>query len=348
VNAGPVEYRRREHRAVNRAETWLSFLRGAIRQVHPPMSEAEAVRDLMAQIDVLCEHNAKLIARTAELEEQHAKRDSVIQGMRSRGASERRAREKREQAERKTLIAEAVDEAKRAAKDAQREASDARRRQAKAEADADAATNDLARRRSLWATEARRLGNTISMLESRNEMLNAQIDRLKAGPKPPDAATLAAHKARADQADLLATAQASRAEALEAQVADLRRTAELLRGATEKSSTTRATAEERVRVLEAQVRDLEAQTAAAPKTAGRAPRQILSARGFLAEYIRTSRRLAQSAPGYRERLATWAQGEGPDVEAARMLAAAARDEQAPADVRLRAQTALAGLLGGVR
>jgi hypothetical protein len=51
---------------------------------------------------------------------------------------------------------------------------------------------------------------------------------------------------------------------------------------------------------------------------------------------------------HRARLATWAQGEGPDVEAARMLAAAARDEQAPADVRLRAQTALAGLLGGVR
>jgi chromosome segregation ATPase len=57
---------------------------------------------------------------------------------------------------------------------------------------------------------------------------------------------------------------------------------------------------------------------------------------------------ARSVTSHRARLAGWAAGEGADVEAARMLAVVVRDEAAPAEVRLRAQTALAGLLGGVR
>jgi translation initiation factor IF-2 len=57
---------------------------------------------------------------------------------------------------------------------------------------------------------------------------------------------------------------------------------------------------------------------------------------------------ARSVTSHRARLAGWAAGEGADVEAARALAVVVRDDAAPAEVRLRAQTALAGLLGGVR
>jgi len=57
---------------------------------------------------------------------------------------------------------------------------------------------------------------------------------------------------------------------------------------------------------------------------------------------------ARSVTSHRARLAGWAAGEGADVEAARALAVVVRDEAAPPEARMRAQTALAGLLGGVR
>ncbi len=98
----------------------------------------------------------------------------------------------------------------------------------------------------------------------------------------------------------------------------------------------------RIGRLEAAAEKAKAAPAAAPVAApvrGAAPREPL---------LLALTSGPKSVTAHRARLATWAQGEGPDVEAARMLAAAARDEQAPAEVRLRAQTALAGLLGGVR
>jgi hypothetical protein len=57
---------------------------------------------------------------------------------------------------------------------------------------------------------------------------------------------------------------------------------------------------------------------------------------------------ARSVTAHRARLAGWAAGEGADVEAARALAVVVRDDAAPPEARMRAQTALAGLLGGVR
>jgi len=98
----------------------------------------------------------------------------------------------------------------------------------------------------------------------------------------------------------------------------------------------------RISTLEAALEKAKAAPAAVPVAAvarGAAPREPLLA------VLATG---ARSVTSHRARLAGWAAGKGADVEAARALAVVVRDEAATPEARMRAQTALAGLLGGVR
>jgi hypothetical protein len=236
--------------------------------------------------------------------------------------------------------------------------------------------------RDALETERERSAALAKAVRAAQAKVNANARRVRAALEAELRAELAAELAAVEErtaralaaaeervtaaAALTAEAQARATKAIRAADDRAERARKLQRdGVAAAEAAATATAERKARAAEAKLRrELDTARAEVAKLeAGRAmlEREVAGARTEVEQHRRRPIPAAPREPlmavlatgarsvtSHRARLAGWAASEGADVEAARALAVVVRDDAAPPEARMRAQTALAGLLGGVR
>ena len=255
----------------------------------------------------------------------------------------------------------ALAEAERTATAAQRRAEASERHAAAAEAEV-----EMAERRRADATAG--ANTTAATLEALRKSIRAERRSIAGREGAVERRVQAAHREAEDRVAQAAAAQAEareearqqavwaevvRAEAEGPRASELRRVkreaAKEVAAAEQAAKEAQEEARRELAGMEKHVRAMQAALQSAnrkieeltlvPPLVQRAPRQPLL------DHMLAGPR---SVTVHRARLAQWVLGDGPDVEAARLLAWVTRDERARPEQRGRAGVALSGLLGGVR
>jgi hypothetical protein len=366
---------------------WTSMLRASLREVPPPLTAHEAVRQVELQRDMLLRQLSDALVTISELADRHALRDLA-----QKSATERYAKRARREVETATAALTAqVEELQAKIASLGRESEATRRAHGVEVAQLDARVEalrvalaesidgakrekeDANRREGAANVRASKAERELNGLRDQRAELNAKVRELRSSSPEQAAveaklrAALAAAEERVTAAAALtAEAQARATKAIRAADDRAERARKSARdgvAAAEVAAT--EAAERKARAAEAKLRkELDSTRAEAAKLeAGRAmlEREVAGARAEVAQHRRRPIPAAPREPlltvlssgarsvtAHRARLAGWAAGEGADVEAARALAVVVRDDAAPPEARMRAQTALAGLLGGVR
>ena len=334
----------------------LSSLRASRAKAHATTLELQRVIRAAAGAEptdrvVALSHSGRLLARImaeltalrervgpAEAELAEARR-ALAEAERTATAAQRRA----EASERHAAAAEA-------------EVEMAERRRADATAGANTTAATLEALRKAIRAERRSIAGREGAVERRVQTAHREAEErvAQAAAAQAEAREEARQQAAWTQAQLEALrAEVARAEAEGPRASELRRVkreaAKEVAAAEQAAKEAQEEARRELAGMEKHVRAMQAALQSAnrkveeltlvPPLVQRAPRQPLL------DHMLAGPR---SVTVHRARLAQWVLGDGPDVEAARLLAWVTRDERARPEQRGRAGVALSGLLGGVR